>query len=169
MSVCVFFFKFQSKLDAFLVMPDMLLLPQIGLLLSSVHRSTVQRRAFEMIVAIYRQLYGAVHDPENLYQNPGILMPRTPDQVLKLLAEWRSEEKAVCGLCIWQQPFRQQNCAIRFCKGRSGFSKHGYHFGRLLSIISSSFQNCFSVTRSFWREVQGGNDWDWLVLMGAPE
>jgi hypothetical protein len=69
------------------VMPDMLLLPQIGLLISSVHRSTVQRRAFEMIVAIYRQLYGAVHDPENLYQNPGILMPRTPDQVLKLLAE----------------------------------------------------------------------------------
>lgn len=77
--------NFLSKLDAFLVMPDMLLLPQIGLLLSSLHRSTVQHRAFEVIAAIYRQLYEAVHDAENLYQNPGILMPRTPDQVLKLL------------------------------------------------------------------------------------
>lgn len=66
-------------------MPDMLLLPQIGLLLSSLHRSAVQHRAFEVIAAIYRQLYEAVHDAENLYQNPGILMPRTPDQVLKLL------------------------------------------------------------------------------------
>jgi hypothetical protein len=67
------------------VMPDMLLLPQICLLLSSTHRSTVQHRAFEVIAAIYKQLYEAVHDPENLYQNPGVLMPRTPDQVLKLL------------------------------------------------------------------------------------
>jgi hypothetical protein len=74
-------------LDAFLVMPDMLLLPQISLLLSSVHRSTVQQRAFEIIAAIYKQLYEAVHDPENLYQNPEMLMPRTPDQVLKLITE----------------------------------------------------------------------------------
>lgn len=77
--------NFLGKLDTFLVMTDMLLLPQIGLLLSSVHRSTVQRRAFDVIAAIYKQLYEAVHDPENLYQNPDTLMPRTPDQVLKLL------------------------------------------------------------------------------------
>ncbi|XP_069686337.1 conserved oligomeric Golgi complex subunit 6 [Periplaneta americana] len=77
--------NFLSKLDGFLVMPDMLVLPQINLLLSSTHRSTVQRRAFEVIGAIYKQLYEAVHDPENLYQNPASLMPRTPDQVLKLL------------------------------------------------------------------------------------
>ncbi|PSN44948.1 hypothetical protein C0J52_16472 [Blattella germanica] len=77
--------RLQGKLDGFLVMPDMLLLPQIGLLLSSVHRSTVQRRAFEVIAAVYRQLYEAVHDPENLYKNPDVLMPRTPDQVSKLL------------------------------------------------------------------------------------
>jgi hypothetical protein len=67
------------------VMPDMLLLPQIFLLLSGTHRSTVQHRAFEVIAAIYKQLHEAVHDPENLYQNPGVLMPRNPDQVLKLL------------------------------------------------------------------------------------
>ena len=78
-------FLFQGKLDAFLVMTEMLLLPQIGLLLSSVHRSTVQRRAFEVIAAIYKQLYEAVHDPANLYQNPDALMSRTPDEVLKLL------------------------------------------------------------------------------------
>ncbi|XP_021917811.1 conserved oligomeric Golgi complex subunit 6 isoform X2 [Zootermopsis nevadensis] len=77
--------NFLSKLDAFLVMQDVLLLPQICLLLSGTHRSIVQHRAFEVIAAIYRQLYEAVHDPENLYQNPGVLMPRSPDQVLKLL------------------------------------------------------------------------------------
>jgi len=67
------------------VMPDVLLLPQVGLLLSSVHRSTVQRRSFEVIAAVYKQLYESVHDPENLYQNPAVLMPRSPDEVFKLL------------------------------------------------------------------------------------
>jgi hypothetical protein len=66
-------------------MSDMLLLPQVGLLLSSVHRSTVQRRSFEVITAVYKQLYESVHDPENLYQNPMVLMPRSPDEVFKLL------------------------------------------------------------------------------------
>lgn len=67
------------------MMPDVLLLPQVGLLLSSVHRSTVQRRSFEVIAAVYKQLYESVHDPENLYQNPAVLMPRSPDEVFKLL------------------------------------------------------------------------------------
>jgi Conserved oligomeric complex COG6. len=66
-------------------MPDVLLLPQVGLLLSSVHRSTVQHRSFEVIAAVYKQLYESVHDPENLYQNPAVLMPRSPDEVSKLL------------------------------------------------------------------------------------
>nr|CAD7459049.1 unnamed protein product [Timema tahoe] len=67
------------KLDSFLVMPDMLMLQQIGFLLSGTHRSIVQRRSFEVIAAIYKQLYEAVHNPENRYQNPELLMPRTPE------------------------------------------------------------------------------------------
>nr|CAD7429195.1 unnamed protein product [Timema monikensis] len=73
--------NFLSKLDSFLVMPDMLMLQQIGFLLSGTHRSIVQRRSFEVIAAIYKQLYEAVHNPENRYQNPELLMPRTPEDV----------------------------------------------------------------------------------------
>nr|CAD7402819.1 unnamed protein product [Timema cristinae] len=79
------YFVFQSKLDSFLVMPDMLMLQQIGFLLSGTHRSIVQRRSFEVIAAIYKQLYEAVHNPENRYQNPELLMPRTPDDVHQLI------------------------------------------------------------------------------------
>lgn len=45
-------------MDAFLEMPDILLLPQVNLLQSSTHRTTVQKRAFHVIIAIYKQLYG---------------------------------------------------------------------------------------------------------------
>ncbi|KAL7288451.1 hypothetical protein TKK_0017533 [Trichogramma kaykai] len=79
--------EFTNKLDTFLVMPDVLLLPQISLLQSSVHRSSTQRRAFEVIGAIYKQLYEACHDPRNQYQNPGALFTHTPDQLSKALLE----------------------------------------------------------------------------------
>lgn len=39
-------------------MPDVLLLPQVNLLQSSAHRTTVQKRAFNVIIAIYKQIYG---------------------------------------------------------------------------------------------------------------
>ena len=39
-------------------MPDVLLLPQVNLLQSAAHRNTVQKRAFNVIIAIYRQIYG---------------------------------------------------------------------------------------------------------------
>lgn len=39
-------------------MPDILLLPQVNLLQSSTHRSSVQQRSFAVITAIYKQLYG---------------------------------------------------------------------------------------------------------------
>ncbi|KAG8224118.1 hypothetical protein J437_LFUL001812 [Ladona fulva] len=76
---------FLNKLDSFLAVPDMLLLHQIRLLLSSSHRRTVQHRSYEVIGAIYRQLYKAVFNPVNQYQNPSTLMPRTPEQVIELL------------------------------------------------------------------------------------
>ncbi|XP_058793235.1 conserved oligomeric Golgi complex subunit 6 isoform X2 [Phymastichus coffea] len=77
--------EFTNKLEAFLVMPDVLLLPQISLLQSSIHRSNTQRRAFELIGAIYKQLYEACHDPKNLYQNPNSLFSHTPDKLMKML------------------------------------------------------------------------------------
>lgn len=49
---------FQVKLDSFLEMPDVLLLPQVNLLQSNAHRSTVQKRSFNVIIAIYKQIYG---------------------------------------------------------------------------------------------------------------
>lgn len=41
-------------------MPDILLLPQVSLLQSATHRTTVQQRSFEVITAIYKQLYGKI-------------------------------------------------------------------------------------------------------------
>lgn len=55
----------QVKLDSFLEMPDVLLLPQVNLLQSSAHRSTVQKRSFNVIIAIYKQIYGSYFIPRN--------------------------------------------------------------------------------------------------------
>ncbi|XP_060811125.1 conserved oligomeric Golgi complex subunit 6 [Bombus pascuorum] len=77
--------EFTNKLEAFLMMPDVLLLPQISLLQSSNHRSITQKRSFEVIGAIYKQLYEACHNPKNLYQNPNSLFSRTPEDLLQTL------------------------------------------------------------------------------------
>ncbi|XP_044732547.1 conserved oligomeric Golgi complex subunit 6 isoform X2 [Chrysoperla carnea] len=74
-----------DKLEVLLEVPDMLLLPQILLLTSTDHRSLIQKRAFEVLVAIYRQLYDAVHNPENGYQNPSVIFHRDPDNLAKAL------------------------------------------------------------------------------------
>ncbi|KAH8307738.1 hypothetical protein KR044_011752 [Drosophila immigrans] len=77
---------FMSKMDAFLELPDVLLLPQVQLIMSSSHRGTVQRRAFNVIVAIYKQIYERVHDPANGFEQPEALLHKTPDQVAHILA-----------------------------------------------------------------------------------
>jgi hypothetical protein len=61
----------------------MLILPQINLLQSSNHSSTVQKRAFKVIVAIYKQLYERIHSGD--YQNPEQLLSKTPEQVQNIL------------------------------------------------------------------------------------
>lgn len=69
-------------------MTEALLLPQISLLQSNTHRAVTQKRAFQVIGAIYKQLYEACHDPKNLYQNPAGLFVRTPeDLVNKLISQ----------------------------------------------------------------------------------
>lgn len=101
---------FQVKLDSFLEMPDVLLLPQVNLLQSSAHRSTVQKRSFNVIVAIYKQIYGwlfffffpsaiivynhfffnrltdRVHDPSNNLETQCAILNKTPDQLSESLS-----------------------------------------------------------------------------------
>ncbi|EDV36697.2 uncharacterized protein Dana_GF11818, partial [Drosophila ananassae] len=76
---------FMSKMDAFLELPDVLLLPQVQLIMSSSHRATVQKRSFNVIVAIYKQIYDRVHDPANGFEHPDKLLHRTPEQVAHIL------------------------------------------------------------------------------------
>lgn len=76
---------FLNKFDMFLVSPDVYILPQLNLLLSHTHKSVIKRRAFEVILAIYTQLYQAVHDPSNGYIDPQTVIGKSPEEVTKLL------------------------------------------------------------------------------------
>lgn len=67
-------------------MPEMLMLPQVNLLISQSHRNTIQKRSFSVLVAIYKQLFERVMDPVNGFQNPEALFTKTPDEVSKLLS-----------------------------------------------------------------------------------
>lgn len=91
-------------------MPDVLLLPQVNLLQSNAHRSTVQKRSFNVIVAIYKQIYGLVfpffflskiiflnhfsldrptdrvHDPSNNLETQCAILNKTPDQLSESLS-----------------------------------------------------------------------------------
>ncbi|XP_046652991.1 conserved oligomeric Golgi complex subunit 6-like [Daphnia pulicaria] len=78
--------SFLIKLDALLGAPDALQLAQWKLLISGSHRKIIQRRALDTVLSIYEQLYDAVHNPANCYENPSSIMPRTPQQVRNLLA-----------------------------------------------------------------------------------
>lgn len=76
---------FLNKFDMFLVSTDSYILPQLNLLLSHTHKSMVKKRSFEVILAIYAQLYNAVHDIANGYVDPQVIVRRTPEEVNKLL------------------------------------------------------------------------------------
>lgn len=76
---------FMSKLDSFLEMPEILLLPQVNLLQSGNHRATVQKRSFNVIIAIYKQIYERIHDPSSGYEQPELVFSKTPEQVVELL------------------------------------------------------------------------------------
>ncbi|KAL9876935.1 conserved oligomeric Golgi complex subunit 6 isoform 2-T4 [Glossina fuscipes fuscipes] len=76
---------FMSKMNDFLEMPDILLLSQIQLIMSSAHRSNVRKRSFNVIVAIYKQIYERVHDPTNGFENPQAIFSKTPEQIAKIL------------------------------------------------------------------------------------
>lgn len=73
--------NFLSKLDHLSAQPDTILLPQINLLLSSKHKKSVQKRSFDLLLAIYKQLYEAVYNPANQYENPVGILSKTPDEL----------------------------------------------------------------------------------------
>jgi conserved oligomeric Golgi complex subunit 6 len=67
-------------------MPDILLLPQVNLLLSSTHRATVQKRSYNVIVAIYKQLYEKVHSEGSSFKTiADQIFSKKPEQVAELL------------------------------------------------------------------------------------
>lgn len=72
-------------MDYLLASPDSMLLPQINLLSSSKHKKAVQKRAFDVLLAIYKQLYENVHNPVNLYEDPNSILNKTPEDFLKML------------------------------------------------------------------------------------
>ncbi|XP_018336028.1 conserved oligomeric Golgi complex subunit 6 isoform X2 [Agrilus planipennis] len=77
--------NFLGKLDSVISAPDTVLLPQINLLASSTHKKVIQKRAFEVLLAIYKQLYEGVHNPVNMYENPNSILNRTPEDLSKML------------------------------------------------------------------------------------
>ncbi|XP_057326949.1 conserved oligomeric Golgi complex subunit 6 [Microplitis mediator] len=77
--------EFSNKLESFLSMSDSFLLPQINLLKNCNTRSIVLKRSFQVIGAIYKQLYEACHDPKNQYENPDKLFVKTPDELMEKL------------------------------------------------------------------------------------
>ncbi|KAF7264303.1 hypothetical protein GWI33_000328 [Rhynchophorus ferrugineus] len=78
--------NFLSKLDHFAAQPDSILLPQINLLLSSMHKKAVQKRSFDVLLAIYKQLYEAVHNPVNLYEDPNSILDKTPEDLTQMFS-----------------------------------------------------------------------------------
>ncbi|XP_022124520.2 conserved oligomeric Golgi complex subunit 6 [Pieris rapae] len=76
---------FLNKFDMFLVAPDSYILPQLNLLISHTHKTLIKKRAFEVVLAIYEQLYTAIHDQNNGYGDALTIIRRTPSEVKKLL------------------------------------------------------------------------------------
>lgn len=78
--------QFSDKFVNFLDVPEMLLLPQVTLLLSSNHRTNVQKRSFQVIAMIYRQLFDKLNaEAENETERAEQLLRHTPDQVTEVL------------------------------------------------------------------------------------
>ncbi|CAH4005331.1 conserved oligomeric Golgi complex subunit 6 [Pieris brassicae] len=76
---------FLNKFDMFLVAPDSYILPQLNLLISHTHKTLIKKRAFEVVLAIYEQLYTAIHDQNNGYGDALTIIRRTPSEVKNLL------------------------------------------------------------------------------------
>lgn len=78
--------QFSDKFIDFLDVPEMLLLPQVALLQSTNHRMSVQKRSFQVIATIYRQLYEKLNaEAENDMERADQLLQHNPEQVAEVL------------------------------------------------------------------------------------
>ncbi|KAK9891487.1 hypothetical protein WA026_014724 [Henosepilachna vigintioctopunctata] len=77
--------NFLDKLDFLISNPDSALLPQINLLSSSKHKHAIEKRAFDLLIAIYKQLYEGVHNVSNLYENPELILSKSPEELTSAL------------------------------------------------------------------------------------
>ncbi|CAH0546527.1 unnamed protein product [Brassicogethes aeneus] len=77
--------KILTKLNDLIANPDSALLPQINLLSSSKHKKAVQKRSFEVLLAIYKQLYESVYNPESQYENPQDILNISPEELSTLI------------------------------------------------------------------------------------
>ncbi|XP_033746599.1 conserved oligomeric Golgi complex subunit 6-like [Pecten maximus] len=75
-----------SKFDSYMASPDSLVLPQSRLLLSGRVREMVKKNSSDLICAAYKQIYDAICNPANEYKESPSIVPRTPDQVVRLLS-----------------------------------------------------------------------------------
>ncbi|KAJ8983853.1 hypothetical protein NQ317_016458 [Molorchus minor] len=76
---------FLVKLNYLTTSPDAILLTQIKLLTSSKHKKCVQKRSFEVLIAIYKQLYEAINNPTNQYENPHLIFERSPEELENII------------------------------------------------------------------------------------
>lgn len=70
-----------SKFDSFLVLISADVSPQLEKLSSSQQCQQVQSKAIQLLLDTYRQISQAVEDPENNYENPNLIMPRTVEDM----------------------------------------------------------------------------------------
>ena len=56
------------------------------LLLNRSFRELVKKHSLELICKSYKQMYEMIMDPVNEYREPLTIVPRTPEQVVKLLS-----------------------------------------------------------------------------------
>jgi hypothetical protein len=75
-----------SKFDMYLSSPDNLILAQVNLLIGSSIRSKLKQKSLRLVCDAYKLIYDSIVDHENGYKNSTTIVPRTPDQVVKLLS-----------------------------------------------------------------------------------
>lgn len=73
------------KFDSFLASPDSIALSQLSFLTSASVRDSVLEKSTSLIHDAYKTLYEVITNPGNGFDEPQSIVPRTPDQVKRLL------------------------------------------------------------------------------------
>ena len=70
----------------YLSSPDNLILSQFNLLIGSSIRSKLKEKSVKLVCDAYKLIYDSITDTNNGYKNTVTIVPRTPEQVVKLLS-----------------------------------------------------------------------------------